>query len=119
MIVALDFDGTMCDYSFPIIPETLWEDVVDWIKEGIRRGHTIKIYTCRSEEYWPQIKELLNKHGLDLSINDMEDSWGTAKYKMFADIYIDDHSPWFPGRDWIKRTDWFNLEFMVNRRTNI
>lgn len=50
--VAIDFDGTCCEYAFPdcgapIVP------VVETLRELKQRGWRIIIHTCRVNSHWP------------------------------------------------------------------
>lgn len=110
MIIAIDFDGTMCEDNYPYTPTDLWPDVIEWIKEGVERGNTVNVYTCRSGNDLIPVRQLLERYGLDLTINDLKAPWGEEIQKMFAHFYIDNRCPWFPGRNWTETISWDYLE---------
>lgn len=94
MIIAIDFDGTICRNQYPEIGV-----IQPYAREIINRlhndGHYIIIWTCRENEMLLQAVNWLLDNGIKFhKINDHNPE-NLAKYggntrKVYADIYIDD-----------------------------
>jgi len=100
LVIAVDFDGTLCDYAFPEIGIQN-EDQKVLMKKLIQvrsEGHKLILYTCRgdNEEYrvLSEAVEWCSQKGLEFdAIN--ENVPGFVKKsgyspKPVADIYLDD-----------------------------
>ena len=98
--IAVDFDGTLCQYDFPDIGEPT-KDQVDLMNRLIQMredGHKIILWTNRGDnEHYSSLGDALNwfsARGLDFdAIN--QNLPGQKKLsgpspKIMADIYIDD-----------------------------
>ena len=100
LTIAVDFDGTLCNYAFPDIGEQTEEqkELVSLLKELKNSGHKLILYTCRGDnEKYPTLKNAIRwctEQGLEFdSIN--ENVKGFVKKsgpspKPVADIYLDD-----------------------------
>ena len=51
-VIAVDFDGTLCEHMFPEIGEILEENqaVIDKIREYKKNGAMILLWTCREDK---------------------------------------------------------------------
>lgn len=94
MILAIDFDGTICRGLYPNI-----DGLQPYAKETIKKlkedGHYIIINTCRSGEQLLETINWLLEHGIPFDrVNDNAPEqitmYGNNCRKIFADIYIDD-----------------------------
>lgn len=103
MIIAIDFDGTICRSEFPTIT-----GVMPYAKEVINRlhadGHYIIIWTCRTEKNLLDAVNWLLAEGIEFDrVNDeataTEDIYGKRMQgKIYADLYVDDKNlGGFPG----------------------
>lgn len=103
MIIAVDFDGILCENRFPEIG-TPYYQMVSFVRELIDMGHEVILWTSRVDEPLGNAVEWCNDRGLHFcAVNDNAPS-NKAKYeslypngtrKVYADIYIDDHNPAF------------------------
>ena len=98
--IAVDFDGTLCEYAFPKIGNQT-DDQKLLVKELInlrKQGHKLILYTCRGDnEQYKCLTEAIDwrrQQGLEFdSVN--ENIPGYVKKsgyspKPVADIYLDD-----------------------------
>lgn len=96
MVIAVDFDGTLCEDAFPEIGEsnlTLIGNLIDLRK----RGDKLILWTCRCGEYLDKAVEWCREQGLifdaiNENVPDVTAKYGKGGPKVFADLYIDDHS---------------------------
>lgn len=94
LVISLDFDGTICEHSFPEIG-ALKKDADIYIRKLHDEGHKIIISTCRSGKYEGMAQDFLDSNNIPyLYINSNLPSL-IAQYqqdcrKISADVYIDD-----------------------------
>lgn len=92
IIVAVDFDGTLCDHVFPKIGEEA--------PDAIRVLHRLRsmddvrlmLWTMRSGKPLDEAVAWCNERGVlfwDVNQNPEQSSWSTSN-KQYANIYIDD-----------------------------
>ena len=100
-IIAVDFDGTLCDGCWPDIGEPNLKLIGELI---YRRslGNKLILWSCRAGEQLKQAVEWCNSYGLIFdAVNDnipeIVEKYGSNSRKITADIYIDDKSekPWY------------------------
>lgn len=100
MIIAVDFDGVLCEDNFPAIGPPKLEHI-ELIKYLINRGHEVILWTSRVEKELDAAKRWCKRMGLEFAaVNDnapsnkkqYADMYSTAPRKIYADMYIDDHS---------------------------
>jgi len=98
MIIAVDFDGTLCEHEFPEIGKPK-QNVIDWVKKKQEEGAKIVLWTCRENmpggyDFLDQAVAFCKKHGIFLSaVNENCASVsGFATRKILADIYLDDRA---------------------------
>lgn len=112
MIIAVDFDGVLCENRFPLIgpPKTTH---INLIKLLLSQGHEVILWTSRVEQELDAAVEWCKAVGLEFTaVNDDAPSnkreyagkYKCTPRKIYADIYIDDHAS---GYDDTK------LEYMV------
>jgi hypothetical protein len=101
-IIAVDFDGTLCEYDFPRIGKQSdnHKILLDILINLKNKGHKLILWTCRGDNQdYPCLTEAIawcKKQGLEFdTIN--ENIPGTKKIsgpspKVVADIYLDDRS---------------------------
>jgi len=94
MIIAIDFDGTICRSTFPVI-----EGLQPYAKEVINKlyddGHYIIIWTCRTRDNLLSAINWLLEQGIKFHrVNDHQPEnmakYGDGGNKVFAHCYIDD-----------------------------
>ena len=93
-IVAVDFDGTLCENKFPNIGKPKAE-VIQAIKEYQSFGWKIILWTCRNNGYLTQALEWCKSQGLEFdavneNLPEVEEMFGGYTRKIYADVYIDD-----------------------------
>lgn len=102
MIIAVDFDGTLCEDAYPAIGAAR-PGAVSSMRRLYEDGHYLILWTCRTGEL---LKEAVNwclEQGIPLSrINDHCPAnvakYGEGGLKVYADRYIDDKAgfaSWF------------------------
>jgi hypothetical protein len=108
MIIAVDFDGTVCiGNNYPDIGNPrIW--LIDILKALRNDGHKLILWTCRSNSSVPELG-FNNDHDLDdaiewcrqfgLEFDAINENLNESKYpnvklsrKIFANIYIDDRA---------------------------
>jgi hypothetical protein len=100
LTIAVDFDGTLCEYAFPKIGEQKesHKELLDLLIKLRENGHKLILWTCRGDnEAYPCLSEAIDwckQKGLEFdAIN--ENIIGTKKLsgpspKVVADFYLDD-----------------------------
>lgn len=102
MIIAVDFDGTLCEDQYPHIGKPM-EGAVKAMADLSRQGHYLIVWTCRTGERLKDAVNWLREHHIPFSrINDhCPDNvakYGDGGLKVYADVYIDDRNlGGFPG----------------------
>ena len=101
-VIAVDFDGTLCEYAFPKIGEqkSYHKNLLEVLIEMRIKGHKLILWTCRGDnKEYPCLTEAIDRckdQGLEFdAIN--ENIPGTKKLsgpspKVVADFYLDDKS---------------------------
>ena len=94
MIIAVDFDGTLCESRYPEMGQPNIP-LIKGLKEKQEQGDKLILWTCRSGEYLENAVEWCKGHGLFFdSVNEnlpeILELWGNDSRKITADIYIDD-----------------------------
>lgn len=113
MIIAIDFDGTICRGKFPII-----DGQMPYAKEVINRlhdnGHYLTIWTCRTGDNLLKAINWLLEQGIKFNCVNDHNPDNIAKYgdlggkKVYAHVYIDDKNlGGFPG--------WLEAEKEISR----
>jgi hypothetical protein len=94
MIIAVDFDGTLCELDYPRIGEPIWNRIRE-VKEEQRRGHVIILWTCRTGELLEQAVDWCANKGLHFDFVNENDPRRVARYgsdsrKISYDLCLDD-----------------------------
>lgn len=100
LVIAVDFDGTLCQTSFPkILKQTKQQKkLLSNLIQLKKKGHKLVLWTCRGDnKKYPALKDAISwckKKGLIFdSINkNIKGQKKLSGYspKIMADIYIDD-----------------------------
>lgn len=103
MIIAIDFDGTICRNKDTEIGDPM-PLAIESIKELRERGHDLILWTCRQGEQLEEAVRWCEEHGIPFDLvnehepNNLRAFGGVAGNKVFANIYIDDRNLGdFPG----------------------
>lgn len=100
MIVAVDFDGILCENQFPEIGPPIYP-VISAIRELIDDGHEVVLWTSRNGAELEAAVKWCDDRGLHFcAVNGpapsneekYRDVYPTPTRKIYADIYIDDHN---------------------------
>lgn len=97
MIIAIDFDGTICQNKYPEIGEPM-HLAIESIKELKELGHNLILWTCRQGELLDDAVQWCKQNGLTFqAVNDhnpdnLKFFGGIGGNKVYADIYIDDRN---------------------------
>ena len=94
MILAIDFDGTIAELSWPE-PGALKKDADIYIRKLYKEGHEIIINTCRSGKFEGMAQDFLDANNIPYNYINSNLPRLIKKYKqdcrkISADIYIDD-----------------------------
>lgn len=113
-VIAVDFDGTLCEYAFPEIGKQNdnHKKIMEILINLRNKGHKLILWTCRGDNVeFPCLTDALNwckSKGLEFdAVN--ENVIGTRKIsgpspKVVADFYLDDKSLFFNGNNLSKKT---------------
>lgn len=98
IIVAVDFDGILCQDKFPEIGEPNY-DMISFVRRLQDSGIETILWTSRVDDRLAEAIVWCEGRGLHFtSINDNtpnnKEQYGTNPRKVYADIYMDDRSPW-------------------------
>lgn len=93
-IIAVDFDGTICDNEWPRIGKP-HQDVIDYILSEQKKGAHLILWTCRTGSTLDDAITWCKERGIIFdSINDGAkeaiEVFGGDSRKIFAHEYIDD-----------------------------
>lgn len=95
-IIAVDFDGTLCENRYPEIGEP-YPMVISTLRFLKLMGCKLILWTCREGAELEQAVLWCGRHGLffdkiNENIPDVVERWGTNSRKVFANVYFDDRS---------------------------
>nr|DAQ97811.1 MAG TPA: Cof subfamily of IIB subfamily of haloacid dehalogenase superfamily [Caudoviricetes sp.] len=124
MIIAIDFDGTICQNKYPEIGEPM-PLAIESIKELRERGHNLILWTCRQGDLLDEAIQWCKEHDMPFDLvnehepNNLKAFGGVSGNKVFANIYIDDRNlGGFPGweraMELIKEAEAANLKWTKN-----
>lgn len=93
-IIAVDFDGTLCENRWPYIGAPNSE-LIEYLRQRQRAGNKIILWTCRAGEKLEEAMDWCREHGLyfnavNENLPEAIDLFGTDTRKIFAHEYIDD-----------------------------
>lgn len=94
IILAIDFDGTIAEHSWPELG-AIRPGAAEYINKLYEEGYYIIIWTCREGEHLDWIADYLNNHKINYHLinehnRDVFNFYKNDTRKIFADIYIDD-----------------------------
>lgn len=105
MIIAVDFDGVLCENQFPEIGKPNYE-VVSLVREMMDAGHEVVLWTSRNGQELKNAVKWCDDRGLHFcAVNEPAPSNAEAydgmyevpTRKIYADVYIDDHNLEYVG----------------------
>lgn len=95
-IIAVDFDGTLCENKWPEIgkPHT---DVIEYVKKRKNAGDKLILWTNRVEEKLDAAVQWCREQGIafdaiNANLPEIVKSFGSDTRKIFANEYIDDRN---------------------------
>lgn len=100
MIVAIDFDGILCDNKFPSIGKPRY-DVISLVRQMIDNDIEVILWTSRCGAELQAAIDWCVNYGLHFcAVNDSapsnkkqyEGKYDSPPRKIYADVYIDDHN---------------------------
>lgn len=101
-IIAVDFDGTLCENKYPEIGEPN-NALLDELKLRKDNGAKIILWTCRVGDRLEQAIDWCQEHGLifdavNQNLPEIVESFGGVCRKVFAHKYINDRNVWDRGK---------------------
>lgn len=97
MIIAVDFDGTLCENKYPYAGKPN-KSLIDALR-SLRKDDNAEVilWTCRVEEKLEFAVQWCREQGLEFdAVNEnlprIIEQFGGDNRKIFADVYIDDRS---------------------------
>lgn len=102
-IIAVDFDGTLCENKWPEIGEPNTELIGYLIMMQKTVGAKIILWTCRIGEMLDRAVNWCSEHGLEFdAVNEnlphIIERFGSDTRKIFANMYIDDRNFWYDDK---------------------
>lgn len=103
MIIAVDFDGILCENKFPDIGKPYY-DMISFIRQLIDEGHEVVLWTSRTGDRLTEAAMWCEDRGLHFcAVNENAPSnlaqylaeYPTPSPKVYADLYLEDRDPWF------------------------
>lgn len=109
MIIAVDFDGILAKKTdnFPEIGPPVY-NMVSFARELIDEGHEVVLWTSRTDKALEDAIEWCEDRGLHFCAVNENAPTNIAKWiekypsgtrKVSADLYLDDHNPWFVNNE--------------------
>lgn len=103
-IIAVDFDGTLCEDCFPEIGMAN-VPLIHYLKKAQVEGTRVILWTCRCGEQLEQAVSWCFRQGLffdAINTNVPENilQYGTDSRKIYADLYIDDKAKSWRPNEW-------------------
>ena len=95
-IIAVDFDGTLCENAWPGIGEPK-TDLIEYLISVKKIGHKIILWTCRADERLDAAINWCKDLGLEFdavneNLPEVIKEFGHDTRKIFAHEYIDDRA---------------------------
>lgn len=100
-IIAVDFDGTLCENKWPEIGEAN-KEIITYLKDRQANGDKLILWTCRVDDMLKNAVDWSAEQGLifdavNENLSEIIASFGTDTRKIFANEYIDDRNAWLPS----------------------
>lgn len=95
-IIAVDFDGTLCENAWPGIGEPNLR-LIAYLKQQRRQGAKLILWTCRADEELMRAVDWCYWVGLEFdavneNLPEIIELFGRDTRKIFANEYIDDRA---------------------------
>ena len=95
-VIAVDFDGTLCENKWPDIGEPN-NEIIEYIKDERRNGAKIVLWTCRDGLQLTYAVNWCTQQGIyfdtiNRNVKEAIELFGADTRKVCADEYIDDHN---------------------------
>lgn len=95
-IIAVDFDGTLCENKWPEIGEAN-KEMITYLKDRQVNGNKLILWTCRVDDMLKNAIDWSAEQGLifdavNENLPEIVASFGTDTRKIFANEYIDDRN---------------------------
>ncbi|WP_243259738.1 hypothetical protein [Enterocloster bolteae] len=102
-IIAVDFDGTLCENKWPEIGEAN-KEMITYLKDRQANGDKLILWTCRVDDMLKNAIDWSVEQGLifdaiNENLPEIVASFGTDTRKIFANEYIDDRNAWLPSKE--------------------
>ncbi|MCD8119723.1 MAG: hypothetical protein LUE29_09660 [Lachnospiraceae bacterium] len=102
-IIAVDFDGTLCEDRYPEIGNPRLAVFEYLFHEKNVRGAKIILWTCRVNEHLKHATAWCAEHGLyfdavNTNLPEVIRTYGCDTRKIYADEYIDDKNRMIGGK---------------------
>lgn len=98
MIIAVDYDGTICIEQSPSTDREEFPNLtlIEKLKEAKKKGHYLILWTCRGGKWLEEAIQFCEYY--DLIFDTINKNIPNYKYynvsnKVVADLYVDDKSP--------------------------
>lgn len=96
MVIAVDFDGTLCEHKYPEIGAPNVSLINDLIRKK-ESGDKIILWTCRSKDLLQEAVNWCANKGLEFdavnnNLPEIIEQFGSDTRKVFANVYIDDRA---------------------------
>ena len=120
MYVAIDFDGTIVEHSYPAIGKPV-PHALDVMKILQDAGYQLILWTMRSGEELREAVDYCTNNGINLygiNNNPTQSSWTTSP-KCYAQIYIDDAALGCPltlVKDKRPYVDWWGVKELLQKQ---
>lgn len=93
-IIAVDFDGTLCENAWPDIGDPI-QPVIDYVLSEQANGSKLILWTNRHHESLEEAVSWCENHGIAFdavneNLPEVIEEFGGDTRKIFADEYIDD-----------------------------
>ena len=95
-IIAVDFDGTLCENAFPAIGSEK-PTVIEGLKRARQKGARLILWTCRDGKQLTDAIDWCLERGIcfdavNEGLPEMLEAFGNDTRKVFADVYLDDRA---------------------------
>lgn len=102
-IIAVDFDGTLCENKWPEIGPPNKELIEYLIMMQKTIGARLILWTCRVDEMLDKALDWCYEYGLKFdavnkNLPDIIEKFGGDTRKIFANMYIDDRNFWYDDK---------------------
>lgn len=102
-VIAVDFDGTLCENKYPEIGDPN-KEMIDYLKKRQQDGAKLVLWTCRVDELLDNAVRWSRNRGLifdavNENLPEIIAEFGTDTRKIFANEYVDDRNMWIPSED--------------------